>query len=95
MEVTGLNVQLDGRVTIPTHKLRAYGKILHGIFLQDEYDESSREKANGYIVYVRHIYGGKLPWEILRQWQRLKAKFNIGDAAKPKHRIRVDTYMGL
>jgi len=93
LEVTGLLIQADGKLTITPERRDTYKKFLAQLLEKAEISEEEKHKAIGIIVYLSRVYNGRLPSTFGKVWGRIKTKFAIKDAPKsPEDRYQVNAY---
>lgn len=91
LEITGLFLQEDGRLTVPTERREIYRTFLNDILQKESLEDSDRHRAIGIIVYMTRVYNGRLPSSFGKIWGKVKVKHGFKDAPASKRQM-LDMY---
>jgi|GEM_PF-1313887 len=86
IEITGLLIHEDGRVTIAPDRRRAYRKYLLEHAKQSRVDGEVRAKAEGIIAFVRRVYQRLLPSDLRGPVEELERQ--LEDLPRPEGQPR-------
>lgn len=94
LEVTGLLIHEDGRLSITPERRKAYRQYLVGQLATQTMDASERAKAEGVIAFIRRIYQTAIPSILRSPIERLEKALDDQPRPRgtPRARSRPDLY---